>query len=243
MAGARPTHILSFGGGVNSTALAVLMVREQALLDEAVFADTGAESPETYQYLDIAEAYLAQHGIPLRRIQRRGRDLYETCWERRVIPSAIWRWSTRDFKVRPIQRYYKTLHTPIVQYIAIAFDELERMRDSLVPSIVNAYPLIDRRITREGCIEIIRSEGLPVPPKSGCWFCPFNNLDRWQWLRAAHPDLFTRAVALEERSKHFPAQRLTDQVYRKRAAVPLRELPLAGPSQQIDAPCGGECFT
>lgn len=244
MAGERvtPKYVLSFGGGVNSMALAVWLLRENKPLDEAVFADTGGEAPETYAYLEVAEKFLRSHGIPLRTVRRDGASLYETCLKRRVIPSALWRWSTRDFKVRPIRRYYRTLQRPIVQYIAIAYDELERMRDSDVEWIVNEYPLVDAKTTREGCVELIESAGLPVPPKSGCWFCPFNNLERWQWLRATHPELYEKAVALEESSKHFPRQRLTDQVFRKRATVTLRELPMAATAPALDAPCGGECF-
>lgn len=238
----EPRHILSFGGGVNSMALAILLLRQGRPLDEAIFADTGGEVPETYEYLKVAERYLADHGVSLRQVRRDGPDLYETCVKRRVIPSAIWRWSTRDFKVRPIRRYYRDLGQPIVQYIAIAYDEIERMKDSDVDYIVNQYPLVDDKITRDGCIEIIRSAGLPIPPKSGCWFCPFNNLGRWQWLRTEHPDLFAKAVSLEEESKHFPSQRLTDQVYRKRANVLLRELPIVVTDDTDAVPCGGECF-
>jgi len=242
--GREPAHVLSFGGGVNSMALAILLLRRGEPLDEAVFADTGAEAPETYEYLEIARSYLEGKGVPLSTVRRNGEGLYETCRRRRVIPSAIWRWSTRDFKVRPIQRYYRSLNRPVVQYLAIAYDELERMRDTDVDYVSNRYPLVDGRVTRAECISVIESEGLPVPPKSGCWFCPFNNLDRWQWLRSTHPDLFDKAVDLEETSKHFPRQRLTDQVFRKRDEVRLRDLPLAGrPSAEaVCHPCGGECF-
>ena len=38
--------------------------------------------------------------------------------------------------------------------------------------------------------------------------------DRWRWLYETHPDLFDKAIALEENSKHFPSQRLTDQAFR-----------------------------
>ena len=97
-------HILSFGGGVNTVALMILLTDEDLPLDEAVFADTGGEAPETYAYLEIAKEYLSARGVPLRTVSKRiaGRDLQSTCRHRKVIPSAVWRWCTRDFKVRPI---------------------------------------------------------------------------------------------------------------------------------------------
>ena len=243
-------YILSFGGGVNTVALMILLLRDREPLDEAVFADTGGEVPETYEYVQFAKSYLADHGVPFRTVSNiNGHDLYGTAWRRRVIPSAVWRWSTRDYKVRPIHRYYRSLQARINQYVGIAYDEIERMKDSGVPYVMNLYPLVDRKITRAGCIEVIEEAGLPVPEKSGCFFCPFNSADRWAWLYDKHPDLYERAVALEENSKHFPRQRLTDQVYRERAIVTLRELkermhrgdPV--PQGEIQSPCGSACMT
>lgn len=243
-------HILSFGGGVNTVALMIILLRSGKPLDEAVFADTGGEVPETYDYVEIARDYLSRHGVPFRIVSNiNGRDLYGASWQRRVIPSVVWRWSTRDFKVRPIHRYYRSLGVHINQYVGIAYDEIERMKDSRVPYVSNIYPLVDLKITRAGCVEIIEEAGLPVPVKSGCFFCPFNSAGRWRWLYEEHPDLYERAVALEENSKHFPGQRLTDQVYRERASVPLRELReriRSGtllPKSEVSSPCGSECMT
>ena len=244
-------HVLSFGGGVNSVALTVLLFQEGLPLDEAVFADTGGEVPETYEYLKVAREYLAAHGVPLKVVKKRGASLYDTAWRRRVFPSAIWRWSTRDYKVTPIHRHYREIGGHINQYLAIAWDEVERVKDSRVEYVTNLHPLVDRRITRAGCVEIIERAGLPVPTRSSCYFCPFNSVDRWRWLHANHPALYAKAVALEENSKHFPSQRLTDQAFREQTEVSLRSLgevfaaggqlpALAVAEQQA---CGGECDT
>lgn len=245
MARRAAKHILSFGGGVNSVALMVLLLEKRKPLDEVVFADTGSEVPETYEHVEVARKYLSDRSVPFTTVRKRsGESLFETCWKRRVIPSAVWRWSTRDFKVTPIHSYYRKLGAPVVQYLAIAYDEIERMKDSRVDYVTNVFPLVDRKITRAGCIEIIERAGLPVPVKSGCFFCPFNSGERWMWLHEEHPELYEKAVALEEHSKHFPTQRLTDQVFRARDIVTLREFPKRAESMQLVAvPCGGECMT
>lgn len=244
-------HILSFGGGVNSVALMIILLRSKEPLDEVVFADTGAEAPETYAYLHLVNPYLRDHRVSFTILanQTRGPDLYGRCWDRRVIPSALWRWSTRDFKVTPIHRYYRSLGGHVNQYLAIAYDEVERMKDARVNYVTNFYPLVDRRITRAGCIGLIEDAGLPVPPKSGCFFCPFNSIGRWRWLYRTHPQLYQEAVALEENSKHFPSQRLTDQVFRDRAKITLRQLGAILesdpnlPPEEEQVPCGAECMT
>ena len=245
-------YILSFGGGVNSVALMVLLLQERLPLDGVVFADTGDELPETYAYLDVARAYLRKHQLDLTVVRKRnGKSLYETSWDRRVFPSAIWRWSTRDFKVTPIHRHYRSLGGNVNQYLAIAWDEIERMKDSRVDYVHNLYPLIDRKITRAGCVEIIEGAGLPVPSRSACYFCPFNSVDRWRQVYRDHPDLYEKAMALEEHSKHFPSQRLTDQAFRDQRDVSLRTLARMfdhGEALPVLAhaetePCGAECMT
>jgi len=65
------------------------------------------------------------------------------------------------------------------------------------PPFISAYPLQDAGLTRPKCVELIKSEGLPVPLKSACWFCAANQPWERYWLAAAHPDLFARALILE----------------------------------------------
>ena len=247
----EPAHILSFGAGVNTVALMVMLVRDEAPLDGVVFADTGGETPDTYESVEIARTYLAEYQIPFTVVQARQRatDLFGTALRRKVIPSVQWRWCTRDFKVNPIHQYYRGLGGHINQYVGIAFDEIHRMRDSRETYVTNLYPLVDRRLTRQDCIDLISEAGLPVPPKSGCYFCPFNSTSRWRWILEHHPELFAKAIELEENSKHFPSQRLTDQVFRERDRVTLREyrvrLELGTDSAQVPEgmACGGECMT
>ena len=45
-------YVLSYGAGVNSTALLFFLVKQKFPLDYVVFADTGNERPETYSYLE-----------------------------------------------------------------------------------------------------------------------------------------------------------------------------------------------
>ena len=244
-------HILSFGAGVNTVALMIMLVRDGEPLDGVVFADTGGETPATYESVEVAAGYLSAHEIPFTIVKARprGTDLYETAWRRRVIPSVQWRWCTRDFKVNPIHQHYLKLGGHINQYIGIAFDEIHRMKDSQDEYITNLYPLVERRMSRGDCIDLIEQAGFPVPEKSGCFFCPFNSTQRWRDLLEHYPSLVDKGIALEENSKHFPNQRLTDQVFRERHRVTLREYRkrLTQGKEAVDVPegqaCGGYCMT
>ncbi len=63
----------------------------------------------------------------------------------------------------------------------------------------NRYPLIeDWHWTRDDCIQAIQEAGLPLPGKSSCFFCPSMKRDEVEALKRQHPDLYLRALAIEE---------------------------------------------
>ena len=63
------------------------------------------------------------------------------------------------------------------------------------------YPLIEAKLGREECEELIESEGLPLPPKSACTFCPNNTLEEWRELRETEPEAFADAVTMSRRAE------------------------------------------
>ncbi len=191
--------------------------------------------------MDFIRSYLHRKGIPFAIVRSNNGSLYATCQRRRVVPSQVWRWSTRDYKITPIYAHYRTLNAHVYQYLALAYDEVSRIKDSGSPSVTNIFPLIDRKLNRDDCVRIIRASGFSVPPKSGCFFCPFNNVARWHGIYCDNKDLFWKAVKLEERSKHFPRQRLTPLTLRVLAKQFRKgELPMAASPEK---PCGAECLT
>lgn len=56
--------VVSFGGGTNSTALLIAMVYKNIKPDLILFADTGAELPETYQWVEAFSDWLVQQNFP-----------------------------------------------------------------------------------------------------------------------------------------------------------------------------------
>ena len=62
-------------------------------------------------------------------------------------------------------------------------------------------PLPRLRMDRGACERAIRAAGLPVPVKSACFFCPASKKPEIVRLRAHHPDLLARALALEANAR------------------------------------------
>lgn len=236
-------YVVSYGGGVNSTAVIVHLIRKKAPLDYVVFSDTGDEMPETYEYLETMAGYLERRGVPFEVVRVRNKaSLSDRCLERRVIPSQIWRWCTRDMKVTPIHAFYRKLHAHVYQYMGIDYGEVHRMKPAKASYVTNLYPLIDYKIGRQGCIDLIRKARLPVPAKSGCYMCPFNNMARWAEIYRNHPDLYRRAVKIEENGKHFGSQSLAPGGHTLRELAKTMKKNGRLPVVQVDSPCGSECM-
>lgn len=190
--------VLAFGGGINSSALAILLV-QRGWRGHIVFANTGAEWPETYQFVfRHFRPWLRQHGLDLITLGREYRSrryslpLPVAMRKYRMIPLARARWCTTEYKIRPMHRWLsqKGFQESDVM-IAIAADEAHRQPDKI-------RPLVDWGISRDDCARIIIDSGLPLPPKSGCWMCPFQSRTQWRFLRLRHPNLFALALELEQ---------------------------------------------
>lgn len=97
-------------------------------------------------------------------------------------------------------------HEPVAQVgLGISLDEIERVKPNMDPDTIawkeNVFPLLDeveRPLSRQDCMNIITSAGLPIPPKSSCWFCPYHKLSVWQEMRQDQPELFWKSVELEK---------------------------------------------
>jgi len=161
---------------------------------ETVYVDHGCDWPETRDYvLQIAKRF----PITILTPEVEGcSNLYEYAWKHRMIPSRRVRWCTANFKVRVINDY---VARPCYMLIGFSTDEAHRARFDYNDGIERRFPLLEYELDRADCVRIIKDAGLPVPMKSGCWFCPFQRKSQWRLLRQLHPDLFCKAQALEAR--------------------------------------------
>lgn len=182
---------LSLGGGVNSTALFLLLLDEGEEF-EVIFADPGSEYPETYANI---ECLFQLHPITVLPGKVDGLYLFDYCMKYQILPLRFARWCTDKFKVRIIHNY---VEKPCIMWIGIDAGESHRVRFANKPSIENEYPLVDRGINRAMCKKIIEEHGLEVPPKSGCFFCPFQRKGEFTRLRIDYPDLFCKARRMEQ---------------------------------------------
>ncbi|MFF0850142.1 phosphoadenosine phosphosulfate reductase [Streptomyces sp. NPDC003280] len=248
MSGASTTQVkaFSFGGGVQSTAALVLAAAGELDYRTFLMANVGddSEHPGTLRYLrQYAIPYAEAHGLELvvldRVMKRSGevRTLYQDLTRpgsrSLKIPVRMsngapgTRSCTASFKIQVIadelKRRGATKEAPATVGIGISLDEIDRAnKRRCEPHEQIEYPLLERGIRRIDCARIIRTAGLPVPPKSSCWFCPFHRPETWHDMRRSEPELFERACQLEELLNRRRDELGKDHVYLTRFARPLR---------------------
>lgn len=256
-------RMFSYGGGIQSTACLVLAAEGKIDYPLFVFANVGddSEHPATIRYIrEVAAPYAEDNGIELREITGNRGTLYSNLMgDNRSVSFPVYmsngapgnRTCTSGWKIRPIARLQKklgaTADNPCVTGLGISVDEVQRARtNSGFDWQVLEYPLLDLRINRASCVGIIERAGLPVPPKSACWFCPFQSIRRWQELRRNEPELWGKAVALEHRINDKRDALGRDVVYVTRKLIPLEDaIPLDGNQLDLfdDDVCdSGYCF-
>ena len=193
-------HICGISGGKDSSALAVHL-RDRVPQMEYFFCDTGAELPETYEYLTRLEVIL---GKPIARLNAsRGFDHWFEVF-RGALPSPQMRWCTKNMKIKPIEAWIGD--APAISYVAIRADEANRKGYiSTKPNIETVFPFIEDGIDHDGVMRILGDAGIGLPDyyewrsRSGCYFCFYQRKAEWVGLADRHPDLFARAVAIEQK--------------------------------------------
>ena len=184
---------------------------------EAVFSDTGCERPETYAYIGS----LKMQGFEITTIvpELGGfNNLYDYCWHYRMVPARHPAWCSVRFKREPCLSYYEK---PCWQFIAFDYGEKHRAQISSADEVETRWPLIEREIDRQGCVDIIKAHDLPVPVKSGCYMCPQQTYSQWRELRRVYPELFCKAVELEKRNIEYRKSKGKKPMYLDSNGKPL----------------------
>jgi hypothetical protein len=270
-------RVFSSGGGQQSIAALVLSARGEIDFPVHLFANVGDDSEKnaTLCYVhDYAMPYAEKHGIEfveLRRIMRGGPDK----GQERTILQDLRRPGSRSVRIpmrmangapgnrscthqwkaaviaRETRRRGASPDNKAVIGIGISLDEIGRANpdSDAYPHQVKTFPLLEVGLRRTDCQRIIREAGLPIPPKSACWFCPMQRPEDWQNLRRTDPEKFAEAGELEAEMIERRAGLGKDPIYLTRFAKPLAQaipdgVDLLPVFDEADDGCdSGWCFT
>lgn len=197
-------NILNYGAGVNSTALLILVANGHIkdidpLSLIVLFADTGAEQPETYEYIPIIADYCTKKGMKFEIIKAKY-TLEEYVYKSGILPSRSMRWCTNLLKIRPIgqRASMADIEKPYGQLVGFDLKEIKRIKHfRSTRGALERFPLVEIGLARGDCISIIRDENLPTPVKSRCFCCPFQSLSSFVLTARKYPELAYKTSEME----------------------------------------------
>jgi len=245
-------RVLSLGAGVQSSTLALMASEGEVgpAPDCAIFADTQSEPAWVYRHLDWLDSVLP---FPIYRVTAgslRGEILKATKGEQRADArppffvehgGMLRRQCTQDYKLIPIHRKVRELlglrkhqrgptHIAVEQWIGISIDEASRMKPSRYPWILHRWPLVEREMSRQACIQWLVDHNFPVPNRSACTFCPYHDDRTWQHMRENDPASFADAVLIDRAIRNGVMKQRTGKPlssarwYVHRSLIPLDQV-------------------
>ena len=200
------------GAGVQTTAM-LLYYPDRYRNGWIIFADTGDEMPETYWYVDnYLKPFCDKNNLKWKTVKSyKANSLREYFFKKKALPLRMTRECTREFKVRPINRFMREMGARPKDpfFLDIGFSMDEALRANLntryeIKSIKKLFPLLDDKLTRKDCEKIITDYGWPLPVKSGCDWCIFKNRASFRKLAMERPERFKQIVEFEENDSKFP---------------------------------------
>lgn len=267
-----PIKVLSFGAGVQSTTLLRMMIHgEIEPAEHAIFSDTGWEPQAVYENMEKMRLEAENAGIKFHVVS--GGHIREEALNPssgfasmpvHVVglegkPTIGRRQCTKKYKLEPIinkqrelaglKRYGRSKEHLVTSLIGISLDEIARMKHAMFPWIVNQYPLVDRRMTRQNCLDWNKAHGYDLPPRSACIGCPYHNDEEWSRMKKHDPESWADAVDFDEqlRSNTDLAQRtFQGRSYLHRQRIPLSVVKLVEqdkekPIDMFNDECEGMC--
>ena len=213
--------MLSLGGGIQSTALALMADagRFDNCPDVAFFADTRWEPPRVYE---TVEAVRERVSFAVETVSN-GRSLADDveagvqAQGKRFTPIPLFnsdggmsaRQCTRQYKIEPIQagirRRLGIEHArglpagTVEQWMGISTDEALRASDNRLKWITNRFPLLEAGLSRRDCAAWMAEHHPDIPVgKSACTGCPYHDKEAWRQIALTLPDEFARAVRIDK---------------------------------------------
>lgn len=205
-------YVASLSGGKDSTAMVLRLIEEKRPLDLVLFCDTGLEFPQMYDHVRKVEQVITVPVVWLKAEQDFEYYMFHHTPERK--PGSTYegkigmswagpknRWCTSVLKIRVIDKYLSSLQEnyEIVQYIGIAADEPERVKEF-------CYPLIEWGMTEKDCLEYCYERGYDwgglyrLFDRVSCWCCPLQGLEELRILRREFHGLWSQLLEWESKT-------------------------------------------
>lgn len=205
--------VWSSGGGIQSTAIAVLICQGKLPKpDYAFMADCGYETEQTYEYCEtVLKPKLAEVGVKYEMVK--SSDYVDVQLInpagycnlpafRKNPDGTVSHFSTHcnsTWKQQVMRKWLREKGVEkAVDWVGISTDEKRRARGTTgVKWITNRYPLLELDMDRQACIDLIDIAGWKMPVRSSCIICPQRTMFEWLRMKVECPVDFEKACEID----------------------------------------------
>jgi len=128
-------------------------------------------------------------------------------------------------------------------WIGISTDEIMRMKPSRDWWQKNRWPLIEKKMSRQDCLDWYKGKDYRTPAKSACIGCPFHDDKFWHEMKTQRPEEFKDACEVDEQIRKGN-DKVKDNLFIHRSCVPLKDVKFKVEDDQLDLfniECEGMC--
>lgn len=227
--------VWSSGGGIQSTAIAVLIYQGRLPKpDYSLMIDCGYESARTIDYIKrVIIPKMSEVGVEFNLIPSSDYVTVELMDDRGYCNLPAYRvyedgrvshLSTRcngTWKQTVMRKWLRERGVEkAIDWVGISTDESRRAdKTDRVKWITNAYPLLDLNLSRTDCVQLIKNAGWEMPLRTSCIMCPQRTTFEWLKLKMDCPEDFDRACAIEKEM-----QRVDERIWLTPFGRPLAEV-------------------
>ena len=245
-------NILSLGGGVQSTVLALMACRRELEMhpDYIMFSNTGNESSATYKHMNWLVGEIQKSGIEY--IEVTGGNIYNDVMDSLYAGNSIGqppfftkdiedhqgklrKKCTSEYKINPMRKKIRQIlglkkgqHFPkgfvCNKLLGISLDEVQRMKPSLEKWEEIHWPLIEMGMTRWDCHNWLKDNGYSRPPRSACLICPMHNDSYWREMKKDSPVEFESVCKMDDNLRIGRLPGVNDDAFIHRKGIPLRDV-------------------
>jgi hypothetical protein len=248
----KRTQLWASGGGVQSAAIAALIVMGKIRPDLAVIVDTEREQSTTWEYMDsVVQPALATVGVTLNRVRKSEFatvDLYGGAdGDSLLMPvftdqsgdiGKLPGYCSNEWKRRVVQRWATGQGVKQCDmWLGISVDEMHRALQTK-GKWTSRYPLIEAGMNRGECVALVKHMGWPEPPRSSCYMCPNHTAHEWRDIRDNKPADWQAAIQFDREIR-----RVDPHAFLHHDCVPIDEADLDEKNGVLFDHCdSGLCF-
>lgn len=197
-----------FSGGITSavaTKLAMGMYEEV----QPIFNETGGHHPDMKRFFNECQDWL---GVKIRITQNeKYKDHLDLCEKLRTMNFISGAECSRTLKKKERYKIEREYGDKIRgQVFGFEFDQAQVNRavrfKEQNPSVNPLFPLIDKKLTKANCMDIILRAGIDLPEmyrlgyaNNNCVGCPKGGMGYWNKIRQDFPEVFNRAARIERK--------------------------------------------